>query len=175
MTENETRDPDKEAQEIEQFRRLIRDWFAKRSHCELPVILKDLIEVRQAVLQEVCDGLSPRVSEYAARIPLTSFADRQFFSRWLNDVSRTFGVSLVCPRTGRTATLSADRGKAYPCGRFQVRISLENGTRRPSQSSARVPTIMFRPANVPELLKSDWERRLRTANAQIPGPSGLSR
>jgi hypothetical protein len=148
--------------EIEEFRELIRIWFARRTGMQFHETFDELLSMRAAVLDELGKGLAPELNSFVQRLALPELADKRLLSRFVNGLSSAFGIKPVCPRSGLPATIVTGQGKGAPHGRFQFSVPAEGkGFVRPT-STVAVPEFSFMPVRIPEALGSTWMDQLRS-------------
>jgi hypothetical protein len=140
---------DRSNSDVEKFRNLTREWFARRANMPFVEMYAELVSVREAILDELGKGLAPHVNRFVRRLSLPEITDKRLLSHWINGLSSAFGIRPVCPRSGLPATMVTGEGTHFPHGRFQFQVKVEGkGFQRPTSSIA-TPEFSFAPVRLP--------------------------
>lgn len=105
--------------------------------------LCDRLRVARRIFhEELGRALASPLTEEAGKRPQDELHEKRTLASWLNDLVRSLGLAIECPKTGKPSTLIADwRDGEQDASRYRLQIIDDRGRQTRSYTSRSLPVL----------------------------------
>lgn len=123
-----------------------------------------LVQISNQVHARLAALLQPALQDHLQTCPQATLAEKRALASWVNGQLHELGLAVRCPVTGRPAHFLVDRRDTTTdyC-RFRLEVTADDGRKRRTLSSARLPTIELMKAGPRKESFAKWTDRLSHA------------